>query len=85
MTKRSWNIDSLALIFSFIVVAQLLSYVIPHGEFEREPYPDNPNPDNGCLRDLRIGPARRTKLRLSRGISCLRFQKAWKKRKTSYS
>ena len=43
MTKRSWNIDSLALIFSFIVLAQLLSYVIPHGEFEREPYPDNPN------------------------------------------
>ena len=43
MTKRSWNIDSLALIFSFIVVAQLLSYVIPHGEFDREPYPDNPN------------------------------------------
>ena len=39
MTKRSWNIDSLALIFSFIVVAQLLSYVIPHGEFDREPYP----------------------------------------------
>ena len=43
MTKRSWNIDSLALIFSFIVLAQLLSYVIPHGEFERQPYPDNPN------------------------------------------
>jgi uncharacterized ion transporter superfamily protein YfcC len=43
VTKRSWNIDSLALIFSFIVVAQLLSYVIPHGEFERQPYPDNPN------------------------------------------
>ena len=43
MTKRSWNIDSLALIFSFIVVAQLLSYVIPHGEFEREPYPGNPD------------------------------------------
>ena len=43
MTKSSWNIDSLALIFSFIVVAQLLSYVIPHGEFERQPYPENPN------------------------------------------
>jgi len=43
VTKRSWNIDSLALIFSFIVVAQLLSYVIPHGEFERQPYPENPN------------------------------------------
>ncbi len=43
MTKRNWNIDSLALIFSFIIVAQLLTYVIPHGEFERQPYPDNPN------------------------------------------
>ncbi len=43
MTKERWNIDSLALIFSFIVVAQLLTYVIPHGEFERQPYPDNPN------------------------------------------
>ncbi len=43
MTKRTWNIDSLALIFSFIIVAQLLSYVIPHGEFERQPYPENPN------------------------------------------
>ena len=43
MTKRSWNIDSLVLIFSFIVAAQLLSYVIPHGEFERQPYPENPD------------------------------------------
>jgi uncharacterized ion transporter superfamily protein YfcC len=42
MTKRSWNIDSLALIFSFVIVAQLLSYVVPHGEFERQPYPENP-------------------------------------------
>ena len=36
MSKRSWNIDSLVLIFSFIIIAQLLSYVIPHGEFDRE-------------------------------------------------
>lgn len=43
MSKRGWSIDSLVLIFSFIVFAQLLSYVIPHGEFERQPYPDNPN------------------------------------------
>jgi uncharacterized ion transporter superfamily protein YfcC len=43
MTKRSWNIDSLALIFSFVIIAQLLSYVVPHGEFERQPYPENPN------------------------------------------
>ncbi|MDH3534029.1 MAG: YfcC family protein, partial [Gammaproteobacteria bacterium] len=43
MSKRGWSIDSLVLIFSFIIVAQLLSYVIPHGEFERQPYPENPN------------------------------------------
>jgi uncharacterized ion transporter superfamily protein YfcC len=43
MTKRGWNIDSLVLIFSFIVVAQLLSYVISHGEFDRVPYSDNPD------------------------------------------
>ena len=41
--KRSWSIDSLALIFSIIVFAQLLVYVIPQGQFEREPYPHNPN------------------------------------------
>ena len=35
MSKRNWSIDSLVLIFSFIVVAQLLSYVVPHGSFER--------------------------------------------------
>jgi len=43
MSKRSWSIDSLVLIFSFIVVAQLLSYIVPQGEFDREPYPENPN------------------------------------------
>ncbi len=43
MTKRSWSIDSLVLIFSFIVVAQLLSYVVPHGQFERAPMPDQPD------------------------------------------
>lgn len=42
MPKRAWNIDSLALIFSFIIFAQLLSYVIPQGLFERAPVPDNP-------------------------------------------
>ena len=42
MTKSRWSIDSLVLIFSFIVVAQLLSYVVPQGSFDREPYPDNP-------------------------------------------
>ena len=43
MSKRSWSIDSLVLIFSFIVVAQLLSYAIPHGSFERVPVPDEPS------------------------------------------
>ena len=41
--KSGFTIDSLVLIFSFIIVAQLLSYVIPHGEFERAPSPDQPN------------------------------------------
>ncbi len=43
MQKRGINIDSLALIFGFIIFAQLLSYVIPQGTFDRVPYPDNPN------------------------------------------
>ena len=43
MTKSRWSIDSLVLIFSFIIVAQLLSYVVPQGNFDREPYPDNPS------------------------------------------
>jgi uncharacterized ion transporter superfamily protein YfcC len=42
MSKRNWSVDSLVLIFSFIVVAQLLSYVVPHGSFERVPVPDDP-------------------------------------------
>ena len=42
MVKRAWNIDSLALIFGFILFAQLLSYVIPQGQFERVPVPDDP-------------------------------------------
>ena len=41
-TTRGWTIDSLALIFSLILVAQLLGYMIPQGQFQREPYPDNP-------------------------------------------
>ena len=43
MQKRGITIDSLVLIFSFIVFAQLLSYVVPQGTFERVPFPDNPN------------------------------------------
>jgi uncharacterized ion transporter superfamily protein YfcC len=43
MLKRGINIDSLALIFSFIIVAQLMSYVITQGTYDRTPFPDNPN------------------------------------------
>ena len=43
MPKRGFNVDSLVLIFSFIIVAQLLSYVVAQGTFERVPFPDNPN------------------------------------------
>lgn len=43
MEKRSWSLDSLVLIFSIIVVAQLLVYVIPQGQFAREPVPDDPS------------------------------------------
>ncbi len=43
MKARGLSIDALGLIFSFIVIAQLLAYLIPQGEFERQPYPDNPD------------------------------------------
>lgn len=42
MKKQAWSIDSLTLIFSIIVIAQMLIYVIPQGQYERQPYPDNP-------------------------------------------
>ncbi len=40
--KESRFPDSLFLISSIIVLAQLLSYVLPHGEYERVPYPEDP-------------------------------------------
>jgi uncharacterized ion transporter superfamily protein YfcC len=43
MKKRGINIDSLVLIFSFIVIAQLLSYLVTQGLFDRQPFPDNPD------------------------------------------
>ena len=43
MEKRGWSIDSLVLIFSIIVLAQLLVYVIPQGQFERVASPENPD------------------------------------------
>lgn len=42
MTRKRFSIDSLVLIFSFIIAAQLLSYVLPQGSFDRAPYPENP-------------------------------------------
>lgn len=43
MRARGINIDSLALIFGFIIIAQLLSYIVPQGSFDREPVPDDPS------------------------------------------
>ena len=42
MTKRGITIDSLVLIFAFVVLAHLASYVVPQGQFDRVPVPDNP-------------------------------------------
>ena len=41
MSKRSWSIDSLVIIFSIIVLSQLLTYVVPQGSFAREGYEGN--------------------------------------------
>ena len=41
MTRQSWSIDSLVIIFSIIVIAQLMTYAIPQGEFERQAYQGN--------------------------------------------
>lgn len=43
MKSSGIKIDSLVLIFSFIVFAQLLSYLVPQGSFERQPFADNPS------------------------------------------
>lgn len=43
MEKRRWSIDSLVLMFSIIIAAQLLIYVIPQGAYERTAYPQNPD------------------------------------------
>ncbi len=39
--KKRWSLDSLVLIFSIVVVAQLLTYIVPQGQFERVPVPDS--------------------------------------------
>lgn len=41
--SKGWAIDSLVLIFSFILIAQLLSYVVPQGEYQRVPAPNDPS------------------------------------------
>ena len=41
--NRPFRIDALALICGFILLAQVLNYVVPQGAFERAPYADNPN------------------------------------------
>jgi len=38
--KKGWFPDSLVLIFSLIIVAQILSYIIPSGTFDRVPAPE---------------------------------------------
>ncbi len=43
MQERLQSIDSLVLMFSIIIIAQLLLYVIPQGEYARQPYPQNPD------------------------------------------
>ncbi|NMP17374.1 TIGR00366 family protein [Thalassotalea sp. Y01] len=43
MKATGIKIDSLVLIFSFIIFAQLLTFVIPQGSFEREPFTKNPS------------------------------------------
>jgi uncharacterized ion transporter superfamily protein YfcC len=43
MKRQTWSIDSLTLIFSIVVIAQILVFVIPQGQFERQPYPENPD------------------------------------------
>jgi len=43
MTKKTWSLDSLVLIFSIVVVAQLLVYAVPQGQFERQAYSENSN------------------------------------------
>jgi len=39
--KKRWSLDSLVLIFSIVVIAQLLTYLVPQGRFDREPVPDS--------------------------------------------
>jgi uncharacterized ion transporter superfamily protein YfcC len=40
--KKRWSLDSLVLIFSIVVLAQVLTYIVPQGKFDREQVPDSP-------------------------------------------
>ena len=53
MQKRGITIDSLALIFAFIIFAQLLSYVIPQGTYS-SPMPIVNEPAENMAKQPRI-------------------------------
>jgi uncharacterized ion transporter superfamily protein YfcC len=59
--KKSRFPDSLVLIFSIIILAQLLSYVLPHGEFNRVEVPNSSRTmvENGTYQEV-VGAARVT-------------------------
>ncbi len=38
-----WSLDPLLLIFSIVILAQILTYLVPQGTFERAAYPENPS------------------------------------------
>ena len=40
--KPGWTLDPLLLIFGIVIAAQLLTYIVPQGAFERAPYLNNP-------------------------------------------
>jgi len=37
-SKSGFQLDSLVLLFSIVILAQLATYVVPKGEFERTPW-----------------------------------------------
>jgi len=41
--KKRWSLDPLVLIFSIVVIAQLLTYLVPQGKFGREAAPNDPS------------------------------------------
>ena len=82
--KRAWSLDSLVLIFSIIIVAQLLTYVVPQGAFERQPYPENPSRDMGGGGTYDTTPEA-DQVRLWPWHFLLAIPRAWKRPRTSFS